>query len=339
MNRDIILLRTVEVAAIASYKYIGKKNKNLVDQAAVEAFQVMLKNEKGFKLKVVNGEGELDEAPMLFVGQILGDLEDPSVLTYDVSVDPVEGTHPAAYNYAGSISTIAFSRENTMLQLPEMYMEKLFVSTEFKESINLSKGVVYSIEAMQIQAKRKDLKCIILDKPRHQEIIRKMNDMGIIVRLIQDGDVLAAIDVVNGEADFVYGIGGAPEGSLMAALAISADCKMQSRLVRYEEVWPNELETFERQNKEGAWLEKYNLDFDSILHDLDLIDDHKVRFFAAGLTAGGTLKPVDYKNGKFYVNAFMSSHGIVRNFNSIYDVKKVNSLKPEIKFLFDKYKR
>ncbi len=339
MNRDIILLRTVEVAAIASYKYIGKKNKNLVDQAAVEAFQVMLKNEKGFKLKVVNGEGELDEAPMLFVGQILGDLEDPSVLTYDVSVDPVEGTHPAAYNYAGSISTIAFSRENTMLQLPEMYMEKLFVSTEFKESINLSKGVVYSIEAMQIQAKRKDLKCIILDKPRHQEIIRKMNDMGIIVRLIQDGDVLAAIDVVNGETDFVYGIGGAPEGSLMAALAISADCKMQSRLVRYEEVWPNELETFERQNKERAWLEKYNLDFDSILHDLDLIDDHKVRFFAAGLTAGGTLKPVDYKNGKFYVNAFMSSHGIVRNFNSIYDVKKVNSLKPEIKFLFDKYKR
>ncbi len=339
MNRDIILLRTVEVAAIASYKYIGKKNKNLVDQAAVEAFQVMLKNEKGFKLKVVNGEGELDEAPMLFVGQILGDLEDPSVLTYDVSVDPVEGTHPAAYNYAGSISTIAFSRENTMLQLPEMYMEKLFVSTEFKESINLSKGVAYSIEAMQIQAKRKDLKCIILDKPRHQEIIRKMNDMGIIVRLIQDGDVLAAIDVVNGEADFVYGIGGAPEGSLMAALAISADCKMQSRLVRYEEVWPNELETFERQNKERAWLEKYNLDFDSILHDLDLIDDHKVRFFAAGLTAGGTLKPVDYKNGKFYVNAFMSSHGIVRNFNSIYDVKKVNSLKPEIKFLFDKYKR
>ncbi|WP_339029522.1 fructose-bisphosphatase class II family protein [Spiroplasma endosymbiont of Cantharis nigra] len=339
MNRDIILLRTVEVAAIASYKYIGKKNKNLVDQAAVEAFQVMLKNEKGFKLKVVNGEGELDEAPMLFVGQILGDLEDPSVLTYDVSVDPVEGTHPAAYNYAGSISTIAFSRENTMLQLPEMYMEKLFVRTEFKECINLSKGVIYSIEAMQIHAKRKDLKCIILDKPRHQEIIRKMNDMGIIVRLIQDGDVLAAIDVVNGEADFVYGIGGAPEGSLMAALAISADCKMQSRLVRYEEVWPNELETFERQNKERAWLEKYNLDFDSILHDLDLIDDHKVRFFAAGLTAGGTLKPVDYKNGKFYVNAFMSSHGIVRNFNSIYDVKKVNSLKPEIKFLFDKYKR
>ncbi|WP_339034611.1 fructose-bisphosphatase class II family protein [Spiroplasma endosymbiont of Cantharis rufa] len=339
MNRDIILLRTVEVAAIASYKYIGKKNKNLVDQAAVEAFQVMLKNEKGFKLKVVNGEGELDEAPMLFVGQILGDLEDPSVLTYDISVDPVEGTHPAAYNYAGSISTIAFSRENTMLQLPEMYMEKLFVSTEFKECINLSKGAIYSIEAMQIHAKTKDLKCIILDKPRHQEIIRKMNDMGIIVRLIQDGDVLAAIDVVNGEADFVYGIGGAPEGSLMAALAISADCKMQSRLVRYEEVWPNELETFERQNKERAWLEKYNLDFDSILHDLDLIDDHKARFFAAGLTAGGSLKPVDYKNGKFYVNSFMSSHGIVRNFNSIYDVKKVNSLKPEIKFLFDKYKR
>ncbi|WP_338985426.1 fructose-bisphosphatase class II family protein [Spiroplasma endosymbiont of Diplazon laetatorius] len=339
MNRDIVLLRTVEVAAIASYKYIGKKDKDLVDKAAVEAFEVMLKNEKGFKLKVVNGEGELDQAPMLFVGQILGDLEDPSVMTYDVSVDPVEGTHPAAYNFAGSIATIAFSKENTMLQLPEMYMEKLFVSTEFINDIDLSKGIIESVKMMQNKANRKDLKCIVLDKPRHQDIIKQMNDMGIIVRLIQDGDVLAAIDVVNGDADFVYGIGGAPEGSLMAALAISSGCKMQSRLVKYEEIWPSEIETQSRVDKERAWLEKYNLDFDSILEDLDLVADDRARFFAAGLTAGGSLKPVDYKDGKFYVNAFMSSHGIVRNFNSVYDVEKVNGLKPEIKFLFDKYKR
>ncbi|AUB31369.1 fructose-bisphosphatase class II family protein [Spiroplasma floricola] len=339
MNRDIVLLRTVEVVAIASYKYIGKKDKNLVDKAAVEAFEVMLKNEKGFRLKVVNGEGELDQAPMLFVGQLLGDLEDPSVMTYDVSVDPVEGTHPAAYNFAGSIATIAFSRENTMLQLPEMYMEKLFVSTEFINEIDLKKGIVESIKNMQKKVNRKDLKCIILDKPRHKEIIKKMNDLGIIIRLIQDGDVLAAIDVVNGDADFVYGIGGAPEGSLMAALAISAGCKMQSKLVKYKDIWPNEKESEARMKKETAWLEKHNLDFDSILEDLDLVADHRTRFFAAGLTAGGSLKPVDYKNGKFYVNAFMSSHGIVRNFNSVYDVKKVNDLKPEIKFLFDKYKR
>ncbi|WP_339021442.1 fructose-bisphosphatase class II family protein [Spiroplasma endosymbiont of Atherix ibis] len=339
MNRDIVLLRTVEVAAIASYKYIGKKDKNLVDKAAVEAFEVMLKNEKGFRLKVVNGEGELDQAPMLFVGQLLGDFDDPSVMTYDVSVDPVEGTHPAAYNFAGSIATIAFSRENTMLQLPEMYMEKLFVSTEFINEIDLNKGLVQSIQNMQKKADRKDLKCIILDKPRHKKIIKKMNDLGIIIRLIQDGDVLAAIDVVNGDADFVYGIGGAPEGSLMAALAISAGCKMQSKLVKYEEIWPNENESKARMEKEKAWLEKHNLDFESILDDLDLVADHRTRFFAAGLTAGGSLKPVDYKNGKFYVNAFMSSHGIVRNFNSVYDVKKVNDLKPEIKFLFDKYKR
>ncbi|AUM62485.1 fructose-bisphosphatase class II family protein [Spiroplasma monobiae] len=339
MNRDIVLLRTVEVAAIASYKYIGKKDKDLVDQAAVEAFEVMLKNEKGFKLKVVNGEGELDQAPMLFVGQILGDLEDPSVMTYDVSVDPVEGTHPAAYNFAGSIATIAFSKENTMLQLPEMYMEKLFVSTDFIDQIDLSKGIISCIEEMQKHANRKDLKCIILDKPRHKEVIEKMNEMGIIVRLIQDGDVLAAIDVVNGDADFVYGIGGAPEGSLMASLAISSGCKMQSKLIRYEEVWPNEQETKLRKDKEKAWLDKYNLDFDSILDDFDLVADKSARFFAAGLTAGGSLKPVDYKDGKFYVNAFMSSHGMVRNIDSVYDIEKVNVLKPEIKFLFDKYKR
>ncbi|WP_053228498.1 fructose-bisphosphatase class II [Spiroplasma taiwanense] len=284
MNKDIVLLRTVEVAAIASYKYIGKKNKDLVDQAAVEAFEVMLKNEKGFKLKVVNGEGELD---MLYVGQILGDTTDPSVNTFDVSVDPVEGTNPAAYNFAESISTIAISGENTMLQLPEMYMEKLFVSDEFRDVINLNNGIIEVVREMQIFARRKDLKCIILDKPRHQKIIAKLNDMGIITRLIQDGDVLAAIDVVNGTADFVYGIGGAPEGSLMAALSISSGCKMQCKLISYKEVWPNESETESRVLIEQAWLQKHNLDFSTILSDFDLIADKRACFFCSWFNSWG----------------------------------------------------
>ncbi|AHI52651.1 fructose-bisphosphatase class II family protein [Spiroplasma culicicola] len=339
MNKDIILLRAVEVAAIATYKYIGKKDKNLVDQAAVEALEVMLRNERGFKLKVINGEGELDEAPMLYVGQMLGDVDNPDAPCFDVSVDPVEGTHPAANNFAGSIAVIAISKENTMLQLPEMYMEKLFVSDEFVDAIDFSKSIVEVANDMQIHARRKDLKCIILDKPRHQKTIEALSAMGIVVRLIQDGDVLAAIDVVNGEADFVYGIGGAPEGSLMASLSIASGCKMYAKLVSYKDIWPNEVETEQRVIKENAWLEKHNIDFDLVFEDTNLVNDQRTRFFATGITAGGTLKPINYRNGKFYVNAFIASHGIVRNIKTIYDIKKVNGLKPDIKYLFEKYKR
>ncbi|AHB36137.1 fructose-bisphosphatase class II family protein [Spiroplasma apis] len=339
MNKDVVLLRTVELAAIASYKYIGLKDKNKIDQAAVEAFEVMLKNEQGFKLKIVNGEGELDEAPMLFVGQILGSPSSYDAPIFDASVDPIEGTNPAAYNFAGSISTIAISRENTMLQLPEMYMEKVFVSNEFNEILDLNSGIIEIIKKMQLKVNRKDIKCIVLDKPRHQKIIKELNDLGVIIRLIKDGDVLAAIDVVNGEADIVYGIGGAPEGCLMASLAIASGCRMQCRLVSYGDIWPNEEETKNRILKESAWLSKHNIDFTTILSDIDLVADNRTSFFASGLTAGGTLKPINYKDGKFFVNAFMASHGIVRNIKSVYDVKKVNTLKPEIKYLFDKYKR
>ncbi|ASP28581.1 fructose 1,6-bisphosphatase II [Spiroplasma corruscae] len=339
MNKDIILLRTVEVAAIASYKYIGSKDKNLVDLAAVEAFEVMLKNEKGFKLKIVNGEGELDNAPMLYVNQLLGDISNVDCPFYDVSVDPIEGTNPAAFNFAGSISTIAISKENTMLQMPEMYMEKLFVKDKYNDLVNLEEGILENVLKMQEQEMRKDLKCIVLDKPRHDEIIKSLSNMGVIVRLIKDGDVLAAIDVVNGEADFVYGIGGAPEGCLMASLAIASGCRMQCKLVHYNEIWRNEKETDSRMLKEKAWMSKHKIDTSTILNDRDLVSDDRTRFFAAGLTAGGSLKPITYKKGKFFVNAFMASHGIVRNFNSIYDVNKVNGLKPDIKFLFDKYKR
>ncbi|AOG60202.1 fructose 1,6-bisphosphatase II [Spiroplasma helicoides] len=339
MNKDTVLLRAVEVAAIATYKYIGKKDKNEIDQAAVEAIEIMLKNEKGFKLRVVNGEGELDNAPMLFVGQILGDTNNPDAPTFDASVDPVEGTYPSAYNFAGSVSAISISKQNTMLQIPEMYMEKFFVSDSFLNCIDLKLGILENIKSMQTWANKKDLKGIILDKPRHQKVIQDLIELGVIVRTIQDGDVLAAIDVVNGEADFVYGIGGAPEGCLMASLAISSGCKMQCRLVPYKDIWPNEAETSQRFQKEKAWVDKHKIDFETILEDIDLVADNRTRFFAAGITAGGSLKPINYKDGKFFVSAFMSSHCIVRNVQSVYDVKKVNELKPEIKFLFDKYKR
>lgn len=236
MNKDMVLLRAVEMAAIASYKYIGKKDKNALDGAAVEAMEVMLNKNPGIKLRVVNGEGELDQAPMLFHGQILGDVHNPKAEILDMSVDPVEGTNPAAYNFAGSIATIAVSREGSMKEFPEMYMEKLFIAPALKGMVDFNQPLTTIVKKLQKILCKKTLKAIILDKPRHEKIIKELDDLGVIVRLIKDGDVLGAIDVINGEADFVYGIGGAPEAVLMASLAIASNAEMSARLIPYQTI-------------------------------------------------------------------------------------------------------
>ncbi len=229
MNKDMYLIRAVEMATIAAYKFIGRKDKNAIDFAAVEAMTIML-NSTPIKCRIIVGEGELDQAPMLFVNQQLGK---GKTLIYDLAVAPVEGTYPAANNIAGSIACLA-AAPNTILKLPEMYMEKLFVGLQLQAVINNEDDFITNIKAMQKMKKHTDLIGIILDKARHQKIIEKLHDLGIIVRLIGDGDVLAAIDVINQEADFVYGIGGAPEGALMAALALSAGGNIKTKLISYQ---------------------------------------------------------------------------------------------------------
>lgn len=330
------LIRAVELAAIAAYKYIGSKDKNLVDEAAVKTLQIMLQSAP-IRTRVIVGEGELDQAPMLYVNQELGQKE--SKIKFDIAVDPIEGTYPAAYNIAGSISCLAAARENTITALPEMYMEKLFVSPTLAKVINLEKGLEWNIKQMQTEQKNSALIAVVLDKKRHEKAINILKDNGIIVRLIGDGDVLGAIDVVNGEADFVYGIGGAPEGILMAALAISCNANMQARLIPYDEIWPNEPETNERMQIENLQLQKYNLNHYQYFSAKQLINDDNVRFSATGLTAGGSLRPLKYKNGIYYLNTFFSSHGILRNMKVQYSVEQIKKLRPEIKTVIDLYKR
>ncbi len=336
MNKDMHLIRAVEMAAIAAYKYIGSKDKNAVDLAAVEALQTML-NSTPMRTKVVIGEGELDQAPMLYVGQKLGNKAAKE--TFDLAVDPVEGTYPAAYNMAGSVACLAAAKPGTILPLPEMYMEKLFVNQDLAAVIDLSKGLTWNIKQMQKEKSYRDLIAIILDKPRNEAAINLLRKSGVIVRLIGDGDVLAAIDVVNREADFVYGIGGAPEGVLMAALAISCSGNMEARLIAYNEIWPNEPETKARIAIETKELAKYHLHYNQYLTSNDLIKDKEVRFIATGLTAGGSLKPIKYQHGIYNLNSFFSSHGIYRNMQVTYSVEQIKKLRPEIKTVIDNYQR
>lgn len=335
MNKDMHLIRAIEMAAIAAYKYIGSKDKIAVDDAAVQALETILQDAP-IKTRVVIGEGELDQAPMLYIGQELGNAKD---CMFELAVDPIEGTYPAAYNIAGSISCLAAAKPRTMIYLPEMYMEKLFVNQELARVIDLTKGLAWNIEAMQKAKSYHDLIAIVLDKPRNQSAINLLRRYGVIVRLIGDGDVLAAIDVVNQEADFVYGIGGAPEGVLMAALAISSCGNMHARLIPYQDVWPNEVETKTRMKIEQEELSKYNLKEYQYLTSEELIKDKEVRFIATGLTAGGSLKPIKYQHGIYYLNTFFASHGILRNMQVKYSVEQIKKIRPEIKTVIDKYQR
>ena len=203
-----------------------------------------------------------------------------------------------------------------------MYMEKLFLSDEFKDVIKITDkiDIINIAKKMQKYSKRKTLKCIILDKPRHKEIIETLGNIGIIVRTVQDGDVLAAIGVVNGEADCLWNWRSA-RGRFDGSVSISSFSKLFFRLISYEKILPNEPETKFRVLKEQTWLKSKNFNFKNFFRTW-LINDDKAKFYAAGITAGGTLKPINYKNDKFYVNSFISSHGIVRNIQAIYDVKK-----------------
>ncbi|MDQ7982656.1 MAG: fructose-bisphosphatase class II [Spiroplasma sp.] len=338
MNKDMHLLRAVEMAAIAAYKYIGSKDKDAVDLAAVQALQIML-NSAPIATKVVIGEGELDQAPMLYVGQKLGISDSKKINVFDLAVDPVEGTYPAAYNVAGSIACLAAAKPNTILPLPEMYMEKLFVNQDLANVIDLAKGLKWNIKQMQQKKSYRDLVAIVLDKPRNGAAINLLRKSGVIVRLIGDGDVLAAIDVVNHEADFVYGIGGAPEGVLMAALAISSCGNMHAKLLPYQDIWPNEPETKTRMTLEQQQLAKYQLHYQQYLTSSDLINDKEVRFIATGLTAGGSLKPIKYQHGVYKLNSFFSSHGIFRNMQVTYTIAQIKKLRPEIKTVIDNYQR
>lgn len=282
MNKDFQFIRVTELSAILSAEVIGKKDKNLVDKIAVRTMRKLLNEVEG-AITVKCGEGTLDEAPMLYIGEKLG--KDNSHLKFDLAVDPIEGTKNAAYNHGPSISLLAFAKHNTMKIFPDMYMEKFFISPSLGKPISLDNGnVVAQIIDLQEKLKRK-LSIVILDKPRHKEIIIELKKAGALVTTIPDGDVIAAISVAIGEFDLLYGIGGAPEGVIMAALAISSGSYFEGRLYPYEKIWGNSDEKdISFAKKEKMLMDKYQLDYQKIFHHKDIILDDKVRFCATFLT-------------------------------------------------------
>lgn len=284
LERELALefVRVTEAAALASARLMGRGLKNEADQAAVQAMRAMFDTVQ-MDGEVVIGEGEMDEAPMLYIGEKLGSKNGPQL---DVAVDPVEGTNLVARGLPNAIAVVAVAPKGSLLHAPDMYMEKIATGQLGKGKVHLDKTPTENINILaQAMNKRvQDIVAVILDRPRHEDIIREIREAGARVKLISDGDVAAAIATgyPSSGVDILFGTGGAPEGVLAAAALRCLGGEMQGRLVVEEE---SQILRMKQMNI---------LDPTKILDICDLAGKDDVIFAATGITDGDLLKGVRF---------------------------------------------
>ena len=220
------------MSAIACHKYIGKNDKIIADKAASDNMRENL-NKLDINGKVVIGEGELDDAPMLYIGEKLGTGKGP---TLDIAVDPLEGTNFAAQNLPGALSVMAIALKGNLFNAPETYMDKLAVGKDVpKDATDLDFSIEKNIKNIAESKNKKisQITACLLNRPRHKEIINKLRNLNVNLKLISDGDVSGALLVTDKKykVDIFLGIGGGPEGVLAASALDAFDCKFQGRFL------------------------------------------------------------------------------------------------------------
>ena len=218
-------------AAIASYSLVGKKDKIAADKAAVDSMREEL-NKLSIHGKIVIGEGELDEAPMLYIGEELGQMNGPE---FDIAVDPLEGTNFAANNLPGALSVIAIAEKSNLFNAPETYMDKIAIRSPDSDIVDLDNSIKSNISnlADSLNKQPNELTACILNRPRHKEIIDQLKKMNVNLKLISDGDVSGALLVSQSKfnIDIFLGIGGGPEGVLAASALDAYNCFFQGRFI------------------------------------------------------------------------------------------------------------
>lgn len=283
MNRELSMefVRVTEAAAIASARGVGRGDKNGIDQLAVDAMRKMF-DTVHINGTVVIGEGEMDEAPMLYIGEEVG----AGGSDVDIAVDPVEGTNLVAKGQNGAIAVIAIAPKGCLLHAPDMYMDKIAVGPRAKGCINIDDPVSVNLErvAKALHRNVNDLTVVALDRPRHRKIIEEVRSVGARIRLISDGDVDPIIDAgIEGTGVHMYiGRGGAPEGVLAACGLKCLGGDMQARLV------PENEDQAERCRKMGIEDTKKILTID------DLVKGDDCMFTATAITNCDMLRGVNY---------------------------------------------
>lgn len=294
-NLALNLARVTEAAALASAKFLGRGDKNAADQAAVDAMRRMF-DTVNIDGVVVIGEGEIDEAPMLYIGEqigIAGELD----AKIDIAVDPLDGTNSIAYGRPDAVAVVAIAPRGCMLHAPDTYMNKIAVGPKAAGVIDINAPIEENIAAVA-KALDKDISEVtitMLDRPRHDEIVERIRKIGARIKMISDGDVIAAINTCFEDTgvDMMVGIGGAPEGVITAAALKCMGGEFQGVLM------PITDEQKRRCIEMGCDLEK-------VYHTDDLVKGDEIVFAATGVSRGELLRGVNYLE-----NNIASTHTLV----------------------------
>jgi len=307
------MVRVTEAAALAAARWMGRGDKLGADGAAVDAMRVMLDTVQMDGLVII-GEGEKDEAPMLFNGEQVGDRSGPQV---DVAVDPIDGTTLTAQGRANAIAVIAVSERGTMFDPgPFVYMEKIAVGPEGANVIDISQSATENLRRVA-KAKGKEvqeLTAVVLDRPRHVDLVNEIRETGARIRLIADGDVAGGISTAwpDSGADILFGIGGTPEGVITAAALKSMGGALQGRL------WA-------RDDAERKAATDQGYDMEKVLGTDDLVSGDNAFFAATGITDGDLLQGVRFGSTNATTQSLVmrSRSGTVRLINATHRNRKV----------------
>ena len=306
------LIRITQEAATSVYPHLGKNNKIAADEAATNSMRTNL-NKMDIKGNIVIGEGEMDEAPMLFIGEKVGTNKGPEL---DIAVDPLEGTNFAAKNLPGAISVIAMSNKNDLFSAPESYMEKISYPKDIDHNaIDLDFSLKKNLSNLADAKNKKfeNLRICVLDRPRHKKIIDEAKSLNIDVKLISDGDVSGALLVTDEKynVDLFLGTGGGPEGVLAASALDTYGCGFQGRFIFDTD------ELKKRANEMGIY------DFDK-KYKLDEIVKGDSLFCATGITQGDLMNGLEMKNNKMVVKTLIThkSQNMKKIVTGEIDIKK-----------------
>ena len=304
-----IFLSVSSKAALAAHYLVGKKDKIAADKAAVDSMRHQL-NKIDMKGEIVIGEGELDEAPMLYIGEKLGTCNGPN---FDIAVDPLEGTNFAANNLPGALSVIAVSEKKNLFNAPETYMEKIASNIMENGVLDLDYSIKKNIDNLAEFKNKKpeNLTVCILDRPRHKDIIDNLKKLKVNLKLISDGDVSGALLVTNEKykVDLFLGVGGGPEGVLAASALDSFNCNFQGRFLF-------------KTDKDKLRASKMGIKDLNKKYELKEIVSGDSIFCATGITSGDLVSGISIEGNEFISETLVT--------HKASDLKKVIKLKQKI---------
>ncbi len=318
-NIAMELVRVTEAAALSASRYMGMGNKELVDQAAVDAMRFTL-GSVPMDGTVVIGEGEKDEAPMLYIGERIGDGSAPEV---DIAVDPIDGTTLLSKGLPGAIAAVALSSRGTMIVPRETaYMNKIAVGRDARDAVDIDASVEDNLRnvAEALGRRVQEVTVVVLDRPRHEQLLADIRDAGARVKLITDGDVAAGIQAAlpDSGVDVLMGIGGTPEGVLTAAAIRCIGGAIQGK------AWP-------RNDAEREAAEAAGLDLERVYNTEDLVGGEDVFFSATGASSGELLNGVKVLAGgaETYSLVMRSRSGTIRWIDSQHDFTRLDKIRFE----------